>query len=146
VHGFDPSQPPPGDPPELVADWVDDQVTDRRRGLAFVAPIRPDAAEAARRFGKEAFEARRAEHTESRRQLGVTRETVMLNHTPMGDVLCVYLEGEDPAASNARFAASTSDYDAWFKARCAEIFAPEVDFNQPVPPVTELFDSQPLLG
>ena len=141
VHGVDMTQPPPVDPPELIGDWVDEQVRERRRGMAFAAPIRPDAAEAARKFAKEAFEGRRDEHTESRRALGITHESVMLNHTPMGDVICVYLEGEDPAAGNVRFAASRSDYDAWFKEQCARIFVPDIDFNQPVPPVTELFDS-----
>ena len=86
--------------------------------------------------------ARRDSVCSSRRQLGITRESVMLNHTPMGDVICVYLEGDDPAAGNVRFAASRSDYDTWFKDQCAEIFVPEIDFNQPVPPVTEIFDSE----
>jgi hypothetical protein len=39
VHGFDATQPPPGEPPEILADWADDAVTTRKRGLAFCAPV-----------------------------------------------------------------------------------------------------------
>jgi hypothetical protein len=146
VHGFDASQPPPEDPPEMLGDWVDSRASDRRQGLAFCAPILPDAPEAARAFAKEAFERRRDEHGASRRELGITHETVMLNHTPMGDVICVYLEGDDPVQGNRQFAASRSPYDIWFKGECAKVFPPEVDFNQPVPPVTQIFDSQEILA
>ena len=41
VHGVDLRQPPPGPPPETVAEWVDPDVTTRKRGLAFMAPLRP---------------------------------------------------------------------------------------------------------
>src|SRR5436189_556408 len=41
VHGFDPTQPPPGPPPEVVAEWWDPEARSRRHGLAFVAPLRP---------------------------------------------------------------------------------------------------------
>ena len=82
------------------------------------------------------------------RKAGLTPEThefVFLNHTPMGDVLCVYFEGDDPVESNRRLAASRSDYDVWFKERCKEIFPPEIDVNQPLPPITQIFDSQEIL-
>jgi hypothetical protein len=145
VHGFDATQPPPGEPPELLGDWVDDSVSSRKRGLAFCAPVRPGAEEIGRAFAKEAFETRRAEHTASRRALGVTHETVVLNHGPMGDVVCVYLEGDDPVEGNRRFAESRSDYDVWFKEECKKVFPPEIDFNQPLPPISPIFDSQEVL-
>lgn len=141
VHGFDPSQPAPGDPPELLAEWIDEAVGDRRPAIAFCAPIRPDAAAAARSFAKEAWSERRAELAASRRALGISREAVMLNHTPAGDMVCVYLEGEDPVEGNRKFAESRTSFDTWFKDRCRQIFVPEVDFNQPVPPVNSFFDS-----
>jgi hypothetical protein len=34
----------------------------------------------------------------------------------------------------------------WFKGECANVFPPEVDFNQPVPPVTPIFDSKDILA
>lgn len=142
VHGFDATQPPPGEPPEVIADWVDPSVTERKRGLAFTAPVRPGTEDAGRAWAKEAFETRRDEHTESRRALGITRELVTLIHTPQGDVVGVYLEGDDPVEGNRRFAESRSRYDVWFKDRCKEIFPPEIDFNQPLPPITQVFDSR----
>ena len=142
IHGVDLTQPSPGEPPEILGDFVDPLVTTRKRGLAFCAPVMPGAEEKGRAFAKEAFEARRQEHTESRRKLGISREVVVLNHTPHGDVVAVYLEGDDPAEGNRKFAESRSEYDVWFKDRCKEIFPPEVDFNQPVPPIKEIFDSE----
>ncbi len=142
VHGFDPSQPPPGPPPEVVAEWWDPDVKERRRGLAFVAPLAPGKVEAANAFGRAAFVDRREELTASRRALGQNGEVVVLNYTPQGEVLCVYLEGKDPAEGNRGFAASRSPYDVWFKERCREIFAPGIDFNQPVPPVEQIWDWQ----
>jgi hypothetical protein len=142
IHGFDTSAPPPFDPPEVLGDWVDENVTERKRGLAFCAPVMPGAEDIGRAFAKEAFEKRRAEHAASRRALGITHETVVLNHGPQGDVIAVYLEGDDPVEGNRRFAASRSDYDVWFKEQCTHVFPPQIDFNQPVPPVTEIFDSE----
>jgi hypothetical protein len=141
VHGFDATQQPPFDPPEILNDWVDENVTERKRGFAFCAPVMPGATDAGRAFAKE-VERRRDEHAASRRALGITHETVVLNHGPQGDVIAVYLEGDDPVEGNRRFAASRSDYDVWFKDQCTRVFPPEIDFNQPVPPVKELFDSE----
>jgi hypothetical protein len=140
ITGFDASKP--GEPSELLADWVDDAVTGRKRGLAFFAPIRPGAIEAGRQFAKEAYVERRDELAASRRRLGITQETVTLNRTPIGDVVCVYLEGDDPVDGNRRFAESRADYDVWFKDQAATIFLPDIDFNQPVRQVTPISDEQ----
>jgi len=48
VHGVDMTQPLQGPPPETVAVWFDRQVTSRGMGLAFCAPLLPDAIETAR--------------------------------------------------------------------------------------------------
>jgi hypothetical protein len=145
VHGFDATQPPPFDPPEVLGDWADPDVSERKRGLAFCMPVMPGASDKGRAFSKEAFEARREEYTAARRALGVTREVVVLNHGPDGDVVGVYLEGDDPVEGNRRFAASRGDYDVWFKNQLKEIFPPQIDFNEPTPGVTEIFDSQDAL-
>jgi hypothetical protein len=145
VHGFDPAAAQAGEPPEVLGDWREDGVSGRKRGLAFCAPVRPDGAEKGRAFAKEAFETRRDEHAASRRALRLIQETVVLNHTPQGDLICVYLEGDDPVEANRRFAESRSEYDTWFKDQCKEVFPPEIDFNEPVPPVTPIFDSQEAL-
>ena len=144
VHGVDLTKPPAGPPPETVAEWTDPQVTTRKKGMAFTAPLRPGKIDAGRAFAKEAFVARAAELTASRRAIKESVEVVTIMSTPMGDLASVYLEGDDPAAANRAFAASQSPYDRWFKDECKKIFAPEIDFDQPVPPVEGFFDSREL--
>jgi Family of unknown function (DUF6176) len=141
VSGIDFSSAVPAPPePELVADWSDPQVTQRKPGISFCAPLAPGKTDEARAFGKEWTEARRDEHTQSRRRLGLTHETVFLNPTPNGDIVCVYLEGDDPAEANRRFAESRDPYDVWFKDQCRKVFIPDIDFNIPLPPITVLWD------
>ena len=147
IHGVDLRQPPAGPPPETVGEWVDSDATTRRRGLAFIAPQLPGKLEAGRAFFREAFVARGAQLAESRRALGQNVEVVTLNSNPMGDFVCVYLEGKDPVEGNRGFAASTRPYDAWFKDQLKGLFPPEIDFSQPLPPVKQIFDyvAEPIL-
>ena len=140
VHGVDLRQPPVGPAPETVGEWVDLEVRQRRKGLAVIAPLLPGKIEAGRAFAREAFQERKAELTESRRALGQNVEVVTLNSNPMGDFVCVYLEGTDPVDGNRRFATSTRPYDVWFKDRLKALFPPDIDFSQPLPPVKQIFD------
>ena len=145
VHGVDISVPPPGEPPEVVGDWVDETVSERKRGLAFCVPVLPGQTELGRSLTKEAYETRRDELTASRRAKGVTRETVVLNHTPAGDVAAVYFEADDPVEANRAFTQSQSPYDVWFREQLSRIFPPDADLSRPLPPITEIFDSQEFL-
>jgi hypothetical protein len=140
IHGVDFRQPPPGDAPETIGEWADPQVTSRRKGLAFIAPALPGKKEAGAAFCREAFVERQGEFAESRRALGGNVEVVTFNSTPMGDFVCVYVEGNDPVEANRRFAASTRPFDVWFKDRLKELFPPEIDFSRPVPPVEQIWD------
>lgn len=145
VHGIDITVPAPGPPPEVLGDWVDETVTTRKRGLAFCAPVAPGQDEFGRSVSKEAYETRRDELTASRRAQGVSREIVVLNHTPAGDVAAVYFEADDPVEANRRFTESQAPYDVWFREQLSRIFPPEVDLSRPLPPITEVFDSQEFL-
>jgi hypothetical protein len=58
----------------------------------------------------------------------------------MGDIAVVYLD--DPVRANREFAASQKPYDRWFKDQLKGIFPPCVDFDQPVPPNQQIFDSR----
>ncbi len=140
IHGVDVRQPPAGPPPETIGEWVDPQVTTRRKGLAFVAPVLPGKDDVGRAFAHEAFVTRKAEFSESRQALGQNVEVVTLSVTPMGSFVCGYLEGNDPVEGNRAFAASTRPYDVWFKERLKEVFPPDIDFDQPLPPIETLFD------
>jgi len=139
IHGFDMTQPPPGPSPETIGMWNDPDVTVRKPGFAFCAPLLPDTEEAGRAFTTQAFGS--DDMARTRRAMGISKEIVTLLKTPAGDLIAVYLEGDDPVAANAEFAASDDPFNVWFKGELAKLFPPFVDFNQPVPPVTEIFDS-----
>jgi hypothetical protein len=140
VHGLDPTKPAPGTGPELLADWWDPDVKERRRGLAFVAPVAPGKTAEGRRFAATALRDRGQEFAASRRALGQNGEAIFLNATPQGDFICVYLEGRDPASANRQFAASRGDFDVWFKGECRKVFPADIDFNQPLPPIEQIHD------
>ena len=57
---------------------------------------------------------RAAEHAASRKRAGLTRELVCLQHTPMGDLVCVLLEGSDPLGSMKKLMESPDPFDQWF--------------------------------
>lgn len=140
VHGVDPSAAPPR--PERVGQWRDPEITARGHGMAFMAPLLPGKTGAGRAFAAQAYETRHPEMAASRRLFGLVQESVFLNQTPQGDIVCIYLEGDDPALSNRHFAESQAPFDLWFKAECRKIIAEEVDFSKPVPPVQTLWDWQ----
>lgn len=144
VHGVDLSEPMPGPQPEVVGEWVDPAVTSRGRGMGFSAPMAPGAEERGRAWARETYAS--AAMTASRRALGQNVEVATLVQTPQGPVLAVYLEGDDAFAANRRFAASTEPFDVAFKAELKQLFPPFIDFGQPVPGITEIFDSQALLA
>jgi hypothetical protein len=125
--------------PEQVGQWLSPTGAPRSKGFAFTAPLTPGKTDEGRAFAREAYVARKAEMTESRLAQGLVREEVFINQTPAGDMIVVYLEGEDPVAANRRFAASSTAYDQWFKTRCKDIFPDFIDFNQPVPANEEIF-------
>ena len=140
VHGMDPTSPPPGGGPELLADWWDADVKERRRGLAFVVPVVPGKTAEGRRFATTALRDRVKEFAASRRALGQNAEAIFLNATPQGDFVCVYLEGRDPAQANREFAASRGAFDVWFKGECRKVFPANIDFDQPLPPIEQIHD------
>jgi hypothetical protein len=135
VHGIDLSQAPPMI--EQILSYVD-ETPDRKRGMAFCAPLPKGKLEPLKALFAQVAGPRRGEMQQSRRDKQMTRDSVYLNRTPMGDVVAVYLEGDDPAAGNKQFAASNTPFDKWFKVGVGEVFG--MDFNQPVPPITTLLD------
>ena len=110
--------------------------------FALSFPILPGKLEEAKAFAAEVAGPRAAEMAESRRSLGVSRETVWVQQTPMGDVGIVLIEADDVAGANSGFARSQSPFDVWFK-KTVEGFS-GVDFGQPVPAWPQVaYDSRP---
>ena len=139
IHGADFTQPMPGPAPETVAAWIDPAGKGRGRGMALCAPLAPGATERARAFVADAYH--RDEFTASRRRLHVSEELLTLQSTPQGDIVGLYIEGDDPAKGNAGFAASQDPFDLWFKEELTKIFPPAIDWSKPVEGVEDIFDS-----
>jgi len=139
VHGFDMTKPTEGPPPETVAEWLDPKVRERRRGLAFVVPLIPDAVERAKSELRRHYAS--PEFTASRRRLQQNREVAGLLHTPQGPLGVVYLEGFDPRLADRALASSQAPYDLEFKRMLTTICPPSVDFSKPLQGIEEIFDS-----
>ena len=108
-------------------------------GQCLCAPLSAGETERARAFAADAYH--RDEFTASRRRVNQSVEVVTLHSTPQGDIVGIYVEGDDPAKSNAAFAASKDPFDLWFKEQLTKIFPPAVDFTKPVEGVEEILDS-----
>lgn len=88
--------------------------------MAFSAPILPGKTEQWKKFIGQLQGSRHKEFSESRKNLDI-RERTFLQQTPMGDVVVVTLEGNDPAKSFAGFANTNSDFTNWFVNEVQEI-------------------------
>ena len=139
VHGVDMSQVLQGPLPETVGVWFDPHVTSRGRGLAFCAPLIPDAVATAKAMlGQELTW---KEFGQSRRAKDQNIEVAGLLTTPQGPMGTFYLEGADPVEAIRRFAVSERPYDLRFKGLLKKVFLPISDFSQALAGIEEIFDS-----
>ena len=81
--------------------------------MAVVLPILPGKTQAWRDFVAELSGPRQQEFAESRRAVGL-RERTFLQQTPMGDLVIVTLEGDDPGRSFAQLMTGTDEFSKWF--------------------------------
>ena len=104
--------------------------------LAMALPIPAGKTDQWKAFIGELKGPRFEEFKASRRKLGV-QERTFLQHTPMGDLVVVTLEGADPASAFARFGQGTDDFTKWFLKQVQQIHG--VDLTAPPPgPLPEL--------
>jgi len=92
-------------------------------------PILPGKTAEWRDFIGELNGARHAEFVESRRRAGV-RERTFLQPTPMGDLVIVTLEGDDPARSFGQMMSATDAFTVWFLERAKAVHG--VDLAAPM--------------
>ena len=88
--------------------------------MAVAFPILPGKTGEWRTFIDELNGARRQEFVESRRQAGV-HEVTFLQPTPMGDLVIVTLEGDDPVRSFGQMQAATDPFSIWFRDQATRI-------------------------
>ncbi|WAH97385.1 hypothetical protein [Arthrobacter sp. MMS18-M83] len=137
THGIDiGAQPPPS-----AEQYLEFSVpgSSRHPGIAFSAPIQPGKTDLLRALGRETAGPRSAEWEANNRENGVNLHRAYIISTPMGDFTSVYFEAPDPTEANRRFAANASDFAAYFKSQVADALG--IDFNEPLPPITTVFEA-----
>jgi hypothetical protein len=104
-------------------------------------PLVPGQSTRWRAWMEELKGARRAEYVASRREAGV-RERLFLQATPMGELVIVTLEGDDPMASLGKLLGTNDEFTQWFVENASA--AHGVDLSQPMPeaPSTLVLDSE----
>jgi Family of unknown function (DUF6176) len=96
--------------------------------MAVAFPILPGKTAEWRAWMDELNGPRREDFAESRRRVGV-HERTFLQSTPMGDLVIVTLEGEDPGAAFGKMMNANDEFTSWFTARAKEIHG--VDLSLP---------------
>ena len=97
---------------------------------AVVFPIVPGKTAEWKQFIDELNGPRHAEFVESRKRAGAVERT-FLQSTPMGDLVIVTIESEDPGRSFGQIVSAKDPFTLWFLARVKEIHG--VDLSQPMP-------------
>jgi hypothetical protein len=98
--------------------------------MAVAFPILPGKTAEWRAWMDEINGPRHDEFVESRRRAGV-RERTYLQPTPMGDLVIVTLEGDDPARSFGQMVSATDEFTTWFLERVKAVHG--VDLAVPMP-------------
>ena len=88
--------------------------------MAVAFPILPGKTPEWRAFMAELDGPRHAEFIESRRKAGV-HERTFLQSTPMGDLVIVTLEGDDPEHAFAQMMSADDAFAKWFAERGAAV-------------------------
>jgi hypothetical protein len=102
---------------------------------AVVFPILPGKTAEWRSFVAELKGARNAEYLESRKRVGV-RERAFLQPTPMGDLVILTLDGDDPGRSFGQMMSATDPFTLWFIERVKAIHG--VDLATPMASPSDL--------
>jgi hypothetical protein len=84
--------------------------------MAVAFPILPGKTEEWRSLMEELNGSRREQFAESRRRAGV-HERTFLQPTPMGDLVIVTLEGDDPEHAFGRMIGADDEFTKWFLER-----------------------------
>jgi hypothetical protein len=108
---------------------------------AVVFPILPGKTQEWRDFVAELDGPRHSEFVASRERAGV-HERTFLQPTPMGDMVIVTMEGEDPARSFGQIVSSTDAFSLWFLERVKSVHG--VDLAAPMTdgsPSKQILDS-----
>jgi hypothetical protein len=110
--------------------------------MAVVFPIVPGKTSDWRAFTDALNGSRRDEFEASRREAGV-RERTYLQSTPMGDLVIVTMEGDDPVASFGTLLHNDDDFTRWFIGQATELHGLDPSQLPAGSPSELVVDSQP---
>ena len=97
--------------------------------MAVAFPILPGKTAEWRTWMEELNGSRREEFVDSRRRAGV-HERTFLQPTPMGDLVIVTLEGDDPGQAFGQMMSATDAFSTWFLERAKAIHG--IDLTAPM--------------
>jgi hypothetical protein len=104
--------------------------------FAMTLPVLPGKTEQLKKFTNELTTTYKKEFNESRKKLGV-QERTFLQTTPMGDMIIVTLEGNNPEKAIAEFGKGTDEFTKWFITQAKEIHGVDLS-KEPVGKLPEL--------
>ena len=108
--------------------------------MAVAFPILPGKTAEWRTWMDELNGSHRDEFVESRRRAGV-HERTFLQSTPMGDLVIVTLEGDEPGGAFGRMMSANDEFTRWFTARAKEIHGVDLTVPPPGSPSELVVDS-----
>jgi hypothetical protein len=111
--------------------------------MAVAFPILPGKTDEWRAWMGELNGTRREAFTESRRRAGV-QERTFLQSTPMGDLVIVTLEGDDPGRAFGKMLSADDDFAKWFIARAQEIHGVDLSVRPTGAPSELVVDTGPV--
>jgi hypothetical protein len=92
--------------------------------IGFIAPLLPGKTETDRAAMISCWKGER---------LGVTREAIFIQQTPIGDVAVVYWDADDVEAAFKGLATSDDPFDVWFRDHVREVHGMNVEEGFPPP-------------
>lgn len=110
--------------------------------MAVAFPILPGKTGEWRSWMDELKGARREAFAESRRRAGV-HERTYLQSTPMGDLVIVTLEGDEPGRAFGKMMSADDEFTKWFTARAQEIHGIDLTVRPTGSPSELIIDTDP---
>lgn len=104
--------------------------------FAIAIPILPGKTEAVKEFAHELSTTYHDAFAESRNKMNV-QERSFIQSTPMGDIVIVTLEGENPVEAFKRFAEGDDDFTRFFVSKVKELHGVDL-LNPPKDALPEL--------
>jgi hypothetical protein len=111
--------------------------------MAVAFPILPGKTAEWRTWMEELNGARREDFVASRRAAGV-HERTFLQPTPIGDLVIVTLEGDDPGHAFGKMMGADDEFTRWFTGRAQEIHGVDLSVRPTSAPSELIIDTEPV--